>query len=95
MSQRVIIAPDENGNLPTVKVTGAIGSVPVTPNDTTALTGGATKGIYIGGAGDIRVDMANGDNITFKSMSVGMIHPISVTKVYVTGTTATNIVAVY
>ncbi|MDF2902421.1 MAG: hypothetical protein K0S25_59 [Bacillus sp. (in: firmicutes)] len=68
-------------------------AVAVVPNDATILT--ATKGLYIGISGDVVVTMANGQDATFKSLAVGMIHPISVTKVKATGTTATNILAVY
>lgn len=70
-------------------------AVSVTPNDTTNLSGGATKGIYIGGTGNISVTMADGTDVVFTALSSGMIHPISVLKVKATGTTATNIVAVY
>ena len=67
----------------------------VTPSDSTDLTGGATKGLYIGGAGNIKVDMADGTTITFTALSAGIIHPVSAKRVYATGTTATLILAVY
>jgi hypothetical protein len=65
----------------------------VTTNDTTTFA--ATKGLFIGVAGDVKVKMKNGTAITFTGLSAGIIHPISVTMVYATGTTALNIVGVY
>ena len=77
------------------KVTSnATSGVSVTPNDSTSLSK-VTRGIYLGGSGDVVVTMADGMDVTFKSLAAGVIHPISVTKVKATGTTATNIVAVY
>jgi hypothetical protein len=67
----------------------------VTPNDTTNLSGGATKGLYVGVTGNVVVTMADGTDATFTNLSSGAIHPISVLKVKATGTTATNILAVY
>lgn len=68
-------------------------SVVVTPSDATVLT--ATKGIYIGVAGDVAVTMADGTQVTFVGLAAGLIHPLSVTKVKATGTTATSVLAVY
>lgn len=80
-----------------VKLTGsnATKAVVVTPNDSTDLPDGATKGIYVGGAGDVKATMADGSVVTFKSLSVGIVHPLSVKRVWSTATTATQIVAVY
>lgn len=69
------------------------GAVAVTKSDSTVLT--PTRGLYIGGAGNVALTMADGTDITFTALAVGVIHPISCTKVKSTGTTATNIVAVY
>ncbi len=56
------------------------------------------NGLYVGGAGNVKVDMRfNGTGITFSGVVAGTVLPIQVTKVYSTanGTTATNIVALY
>ena len=53
--------------------------------------------LYIGGTGNVKVDMAGtGTGITFYSVPVGSF-PYAVTKVYSTanGTTATNITSAY
>lgn len=71
----------------------ATGAVVVTPNDTTVIS--VTSGLYLGTSGDVAVTMKDGSNVTFKSLAAGVIHPICITKVKATGTTATNILAVY
>ena len=73
----------------------AKGAVAVTPNDSVDLAVTPTKGIYVGGSGDLKVTLENGDVVTFMSLSSGMIHPIAVKRIWATGTTATNILAVY
>lgn len=66
----------------------------VTPSDT--VTFQPTRGVYVGVSGDVTVDMADGDaNITFTAAAAGVILPIRVTRIYSTGTTATNLVRVY
>lgn len=71
----------------------AKGAVPITPSDTTIIR--PTLGIYVGVAGDVKVDMQDGSTVTFTGLAAGMFHGISVKRVYATGTTATGILAVY
>ncbi|OXM83966.1 spike base protein, RCAP_Rcc01079 family [Paenibacillus rigui] len=78
-----------------IGVVGSNKAVVVTPNDSADLTGGATLAIYIGGSGNVKADMADGSTVTFNALSVGIVHPLSVRRVYATGTTATNIVGLY
>jgi hypothetical protein len=66
----------------------------ITPHDTNNLAA-PTRGIYVGVSGDLKVDSHDGNAITFVGISAGIIHPISCTRVYNTGTTATNIVGIY
>ena len=55
-----------------------------------------TRGLYVGTAGNITVDMADGGSpILFVGVQGGTLLPLQVTRVYATGTTATNIVALY
>ena len=65
----------------------------VTPNDSTDLTNVA-RALYIGVAGDVKVDTLGGDTVTLTAVPVGIL-PISVTRVYATGTAATNITALW
>lgn len=66
----------------------------VTPHDTNNLTTEASKGLYVGGTGNLRVMTADGTELTFNSVPVGLF-PVAVKRVYSTSTTATNIVALY
>lgn len=52
-------------------------------------------GLYIGGAGDVKVTMAGPGRsiVVFKAVPVGTVLPIQVVQVFATGTTATNILA--
>lgn len=77
-------------------VTGpAVHAVAITPNNSTDLVT-ATRGVYVGVSGDLKVDMVGGETaITFTGLAAGVIHPLRVTRIYATGTTATNIVSVY
>lgn len=60
----------------------------VTPNDSTVIS---ARSLYIGGAGDVRVQTLAGTTITFIGVPAGSILPVQVTKVLV-ATTATNII---
>lgn len=87
---RKSVQVDQNGN---VINPIAQGVATIAPNDSTSII--KTLGIYVGGAGDIAVVMADGTQATFKNVSAGVVLPISVTRVKLTGTTATNLLAVY
>lgn len=67
----------------------------VTPHDTNDLTNGVCKALWIGVAGDVKVLAADdSDGVVLKAAPVGLL-PICARRVYSTGTTATNIVAIY
>jgi hypothetical protein len=66
----------------------------VTPNDGADLTN-VTRGIYVGGSGDLSVVTPDGDSVTFKAVPVGTFAAIRVARVMATGTTATNLVALW
>lgn len=93
MGQFVQLQDGSHAMQTTLTGSNATKAVAVTPNDTTVIS--ATKGLYVGATGNITVTMANGADVTFNALIAGQIHPISVTKVKATGTTATGIVAVY
>jgi hypothetical protein len=67
-------------------------AVNVTPSDTDDIE--ITKALYLGSSGDLKVDMADGSTVIFKSLTFGFM-PLCVKRVYATGTTATDIVALY
>ncbi len=51
--------------------------------------------LYVGGAGDIKVKTAGGDEVIFVGVTAGSFIPVQVVRVFVTDTTATNIVALW
>jgi hypothetical protein len=67
-------------------------AVSVTTSDTTVIP--VTRSLYIGVSGDLAVRMSEGSTITFKNVPVG-IFPIQVDQVLSTGTTASQIIALY
>lgn len=64
----------------------------VVPSDGSDLPA-ASRAIYIGGAGDLRVMSIAGDTVTFVGVPAGSVLPIRCSRVLSTGTTATNLVA--
>lgn len=81
-----------------VKTVPAEYAVVVTPSDSTNL-GYTTRALYVGGAGNVSVEMAGAGGqeptVLFTGVVAGSILPISVTRVNSTGTTATTIVALW
>lgn len=52
------------------------------------------RALYIGVSGDVAVVTKGGSSVTFKAAPVGIL-PVRVTQVMLTGTTATDILALY
>lgn len=73
--------------------------IAITPSDTDTLQDGDNNPImpvlWIGGAGDVKVKTAYGNDLTIKGVAAGTLLPIEVQQVYDTDTTATNIVGIY
>jgi hypothetical protein len=76
---------------------GTPNAVAVTPHDTNPViaTGGAFSGVYVGGAGNVAVKTVGGQSVTFTAPPVGTFLWVRGTHVLATGTTATNLVALY
>lgn len=51
--------------------------------------------LWIGGAGNVAITLLNGVSVTFTAVPVGTLLPICGRQVKATGTTATNIVALF
>lgn len=67
----------------------------ITPSDVTILNP-ATRGIYVGTTGNLSVILANDTVATvFNNVAAGFVLPLRATKVKATGTTASNLVALY
>ena len=73
----------------------ATGCAAVTPSDSTPLAGGVTRFLWIGGAGNISLIFADSTTAVLNGATAGSLLPCRVTQVKATGTTATNIVALY
>jgi hypothetical protein len=75
----------------------------ITPDDSANITLGGTiidgldNGVclYVGTTGDVKVTMIAGQTVTFTNVQGGSILPIQINKLWATGTTALNFVAVY
>lgn len=66
----------------------------VTPDDNTDVEF-ITRYLYIGGAGDVSLVTKGGSTLTFSGLTAGTLLPVRVSRVMATGTTATNILALY
>lgn len=62
----------------------------ITPNDGADLAT-TTRGLYIGGTGDIKLTFSGGATVTLTNVAPG-IWPFQAVRVFATGTTATGIV---
>jgi len=51
--------------------------------------------IYVGGAGNVKVTTAQGDEVTFIGLQTGSVIPVQVIRVWSTDTTATNLLRIY
>jgi len=54
-----------------------------------------TLALWVGGAGNVKVDLSSGTTVTITAVSAGTELKIQATRVYATGTTATSIVALH
>lgn len=67
----------------------------ISPNNSADLDR-PTRGIYVGGAGNIVVTfLESGEAITITGVLAGTVYPFRVRRVYSTGTTATSLVGLY
>ena len=65
----------------------------VTPDDGVDLPI-SSRAIYVGTSGDVTVTMVGGATVTLKNVPVGVL-PLRVARVHATGTSATDLVAVW
>jgi len=81
----------ETDGIPTLFT--AYDAVAITPSDSTVLAE-YTRAIYCGGDGTVTVRMESGNNCAF-TVVTGLVLPVRVDKILLTGTSATNLVALY
>ncbi len=72
----------------------AAGFAAITPHDSTDLQY-VTRGVYVGGAGNIVAVDEGGTAVTFNGATAGTILPIRVRRINNTSTTATGLVALW
>jgi len=74
-------------------------SYPVTPSDSADLPPGpdtgSCRGLYIGGAGNVNVNLLGGGTAVLTALAAGQYVVCGVTRVLSTNTTATGIMALY
>lgn len=70
-----------------------VGGAAVTPNDSTDLTRQA-RALWIGGTGTLRITTQEGGTLNLTAVPVGLLW-LRATRVHATGTTCTNILALY
>lgn len=67
----------------------------VAPNDGADLPDGPCIALYVGVGGNIRIITAMNTDVTFVGVGSSGLLPVRAKKVFATGTTATNIIALY
>ena len=72
----------------------ATGAEAVTAHDSNDLVA-VSRGIYVGGAGNVAAVMLDGTVVTFVDVPAGTILPIRCKRINNTNTTATSMVAIY
>ena len=72
----------------------APGAFAVTPSNTVGYDRMA-RAFYVGTTGDVVVLTSEGNAVTFTAVPAGAIIPINHTRINATGTTASNIVALF
>jgi len=72
----------------------AMDAFEITPADGSNLPT-KVRGIYVGVAGDVKVDTIEGTTVTFKNALAGIVLPIRAQRVYSTGTSATDLVGLF
>lgn len=75
-------------------------AISVTPSNTVNISEGteAPKSgsvLYIGTGGDLKVLTVGNDEVTFTNIQDGSFLPVQVLRVFATGTTASNIIALW
>lgn len=66
---------------------------PITPSDETTFE--RTKGVWVGGAGNMAVTFSDGSEVMIAGIVAGSLLPFSITQVKQIGTTASLIVGLY
>lgn len=52
----------------------------------------AARGVYVGTAGHLKVDLVTGDTVTFSNLTAGNVYPFAIKKIYQTGSSAAGVI---
>ncbi len=85
---------DKFSDYPTSLTAPARDAATVAPNDATDLAV-LPRAIYVGQTGDLSVRLAGGQTVVFRAVQAGSVLPVRAARVNATGTTATDIVALW
>jgi len=85
---------DKFSDYPTTLTAPARDAVAVVPNDTTDLSV-LPRALFIGQTGDVSAVLAGGQSLVFRKVQAGSILPVRAVRVNATGTTATDLVALW
>jgi hypothetical protein len=77
----VVVTPSNTANIPNVASQDGLG------NNGSVL--------YVGNTGNLKVMTVGGDEVTFVNIQGGSFIPVQVLRVFATGTTASNIIALW
>lgn len=66
----------------------------ISPSDSSNLSQ-QTRGIYVGGDGNLKVTTAGGDTVTFQNAVAGTVLPVRAIKVFNSGSSATGLIGLY
>jgi hypothetical protein len=89
-----VAAVDQFANNQIAPDTNCRHAAAVTPSDTIDL-GTVAQRLFVGGAGNLVVITVGGETVTFTGVTAGTQFALQVARVKATGTTATNIVALW
>ena len=82
---------DRNSHARRASGTPGAGAFVIAPNDTADLPF-VTRAIYVGTGGDIRAQMLDGEPVTFVAVPQGTVLPVQITRLFATGTTASDLI---
>jgi hypothetical protein len=85
---------DRFSDLPTTLTAPARDAIAITPSDGTDIAS-LPRAVYVGTAGHLAVQMVGGATVTFQNVPAGALLAIRPRRVLVTGTTASNLVALW
>lgn len=70
-------------------------AINISATDDALTTRGPCDAIYVGGDGDLVIKTLTGRSVTFVGLAAGSVLPVGASTIVKTGTSATNLVALY